>query len=375
MANTNPTPNMNLPVPVVGVDFGPDWANQINGCFSILDGHNHSVGSGVQINPSGININTDLPFNSTNATLLRSVRFIPQVSPLAGITDLGCLYESGVDLYYNDGNGNQVRITQSGGVSGTPGSIANLTSPASATYVAANETFVFQSAASTAANIDGGAFIFRNITANSNGITVQAPASLGSNYTITLPALPAQTNVMTIDSSGNEGSVTFDQVGVNMTATGADAIAVTMGATGANTIANNRTRAVGATVGLGGVALSPSCGVFNTSNTFYTSVTNLSVNITTSGRPVFVGTIDDGLNSLDLSAYLIGTSSNDMVISLDRSSTQLSQSLIAYPGGAPGEIFTVDFVGAGTWNYSMVVKSSNGGLVGVQSMRLVAYEL
>src|SRR5271169_5190888 len=100
MANFNTTPNMGLPNPVPGVDPGPDYATNLQASLNILDGHNHSPGSGVPITPSGININADVPWNNFNATLLRSVRFNPQVSSLSGALDIGCLYESGVDLWY-----------------------------------------------------------------------------------------------------------------------------------------------------------------------------------------------------------------------------------------------------------------------------------
>ena len=67
------------------------------------------------------------------------------------------------------------------------------------------------------------------------------PNALGANYQLTLPTIPAQTNVMTLDASGNMGSITYDQVGSSMSATGANAIAASMNATGANTIASTMT--------------------------------------------------------------------------------------------------------------------------------------
>lgn len=200
MSVTN-SPNMNLPIPVVGDEAGPQYAIDIDSCLNTIDGHDHTSGSGVQITSSAININADLPFNSHNATLLRSSRFVSQGSPINGSTDLNCLSVSGVDLYYRDGSGNIVRITQSGGVAGSPGSIANLTSPASASYVALNGTFVWQSAALTAANMDFASAIFRNSTASSFGVTVQPP-TLASDYSLTLPTVPGATSFLTIDATG-----------------------------------------------------------------------------------------------------------------------------------------------------------------------------
>lgn len=208
-ATTTISPNMQLPVPVVGVDPGPDWATQINNCLALIDSHTHVTGQGVPVTPSGLDINADLSIAGNNLTLVRSTRFQNQTSTLSGVSDLNCAYSSGTggDLYYNDGSGNKIRLTQSGSIVGTTGSIGGLVSPASATYIPASQKFVWQSAANTAANLDCGSVIFRNITASSYGLTLAPPSSLALNYTITLPAIPAASgNFLTIDTSGNISS-------------------------------------------------------------------------------------------------------------------------------------------------------------------------
>lgn len=214
MANTTSSPSMLLPIPVVGVDPGPQYASDINNCLTLIDQHDHSPGYGVQITPSGLNISSDLPMGSNNLTGARSIRFTAQGGPIGAASDLGCLYEAGVDLYYNDGNGNQVRITQSGGVAGSPGSIANLTSPASASYVSANQTFVWESDASTPANLDAASLVLRNLTASSKGLTLSPPNALASDYAITLPALPASTLPVSISSAGimSAAQITLSQL-------------------------------------------------------------------------------------------------------------------------------------------------------------------
>lgn len=206
---------MGLPIPVAGVDSGPDYALNVNACLAKIDSHDHSLGNGVPITPNGMNISLDLPFNNNNATLLRSIRFSSQ-SPLSGASDLGCLYESGVDLYYNDGNGNQIRITQSGSVSGASGTITGLPSgTASASFSAG--TFTFQAATNTPAALDIGSLIVRQTgIASPNGITLQSPNSLAANYVLTFPtALPASTSFSTTDSSGNMGFSSFTPAAFN----------------------------------------------------------------------------------------------------------------------------------------------------------------
>lgn len=200
------SPNMSLILPTVGQEPGPNWALDINSSMSLIDQHNHAAGSGVQITPAGIDINTDLPINSNNITGPRSVRFSAQLSPLALGIDIGCIYVSGADLYYNDTLGNQVRLTIAGGVNGTPGSIAGLVAPATATYVPANQTFVWQSNVNTSASLDSGPLLIRNIVANSNAITITPPNPLPADYTVTLPsAPPASTAILEM---GNTGIVT-----------------------------------------------------------------------------------------------------------------------------------------------------------------------
>jgi hypothetical protein len=98
MGNTNLSINMNLPIPVPGVDPGPDWALNLNSCLTLLDGHNHSPGEGVLINPSGMDITSDLDFGGNNATSLRSTRFTVQSAPFSSSLDVNCLYDVNGDL-------------------------------------------------------------------------------------------------------------------------------------------------------------------------------------------------------------------------------------------------------------------------------------
>lgn len=204
MANVVYSPYMTLPVPVTGVDPGPDYANNVNASLNIIDQHNHTPGSGQLITPAAMNINANLPFNDNSLTGAMTVRFQPQLStiPATGL-NLGCIYEAGVDLYYNDGSGNIIRLTQSGAIAGPPGSISNLAPPASASYNSVSGTFVFQSAATTSANLDGASITLRDFTPSSPGLTLSPPAGLGADYTITLPTLPPQQSFVTLDQFGN----------------------------------------------------------------------------------------------------------------------------------------------------------------------------
>lgn len=345
---------MSLPVPGVGTEDGPQWATDLNNCMAILDQHNHAAGSGVQINPGGININSDLAMNSNNLTIIRSLRFLPQGSPLALPTDLGCLYESGVDLYYNDANGNQIQITSGGGVAGSPGSIGSLTAPASATYIAGSKTFVWQSGVNKAAAMDNGGITIRETdVAAANGITLVSPTGLGTNYQLTLPgALPGSTQFFT---SSAVGLVSFST---------------------ANQIAQAVVRPTGTSVGLEGVAISGSSGGFTTNSTSFVSVTNLSVTIQTSGRPVYVGLSPDPLGSPCYIGAAAGTSSG--IIRLLNGASPIA--LISTPINnfvGPSSISAIDTPVAGTYTYSVEARHATGGANStfVNFCLLVVYEL
>jgi hypothetical protein len=365
--STIQSPNMSLPIPVVGEDPGPDWAENLNSCFTILDQHNHAAGSGVPINPAGININADLTFNSFNLTGARSVRMIAQGSPIGLPDDLDCVYVSGVDLYYNDGNGNQVRITQSGGVAGSPGSIGSLTSPASATYVSANDTFVWQSDANTPANMDAASYILRNLTANSFGLTLAPPNAMGSNTTITLPTLPASTKIMTLDSAGNMGANT-----------GVDNSTLEISS---NTIQVKDAGITRPKLSALGQQQSSSSTTFASASTSFVDVTNLTVTITNTGRPIFVGLVCDQ-NGTVPSTLGAGVAADPFAqFQLLRGATVLGIYPLTVAGGGVdsigipvGSIWHIDAVAAGTYTYKIQAKIASG-ILDCKYAKLVAYEI
>lgn len=369
MSDVIDSPNMNLPVPVVSEEPGPDYANDVNNCLGILDSHNHSFGSGVQITPSGLNINADLNINSNNLTSIRSSRYASQNSVLTNLSDLNCTYVVLGDLYYNDGVGNNVRITQNGAVAGSPGSIANLTSPASASYSPGTATFIWQSDANTPANMDMGSIIIRKIVANSNGITLSAPNSLSSDYTLTLPAvLPGSTSYLTVDSSGNISVASPVNQGIDQSS-----MAI---------------RATGSTVGAGGFAISSSCASFTTGVSG--PVTNLSVTITTLGNPVKLQLQADG--SANPSYIQCNSTTNEAFASFSffRGATQLNIDQIdlfvqanAAVGtlrlqSVPGAFSFMDIVSAGTYTYTFQVNFVGSNVspgATVNYLVLTAYEI
>lgn len=390
--STTASPNMNLPVPVVGDEAGPQYAIDINTCMNQIDAHNHTSGSGVQITPSGLNINADLPFSSNNLTGIRSARFTAQGAPLALAADLGCLYVSGVDLYYNDENGNQVRITQSGGVAGTSGSIAGLVAPASATYVALSNTFVWQSAASTAAIMDFRSAIYRNSSASSFGLTLQAP-SLGSDYTLTLPTIPGSNSFMTLSSAGvmgagisqSQGILTSMIADLNVTTAKINDLAVTTGKINDLAVTTGKINTGAVTpVKLSAInaLTTSSCGSFTTGSTSAVDVTNLVTTITTTAdRPVFVALVAASGSSAGSIAVTDATNPAVGSLMVRRDSTdvslqQVSTNVVGSSLTVLPSLYFIDFVSSGTYVYKIRAKVTSGTTVlSVSNLSLYVYQL
>jgi len=374
------TPNMNLNVPIVGVEPGPAWASDINNCFGSvigggIDSHDHSPGKGVQITPAGLNISSDLNFLVNNATGLRSARLSP--GTVNGASDLNAIYVNNAgDLFYINGSGSQVRLTNGGSIAGTAGSITGLPSgTASAAYLSGPGTFQFQSATNTPANLDAASIILRNQTVSSHSLTLQAPAAMASDYSIVLPALPGVTNILTMDTSGNIVA------GLNV-----DNASLQNSGTVLSIKAGGVTKPMLAALGQ---QISASSGAFSVSGVTPTVVTNLSVTITTSGRPVWIGLIPDGTNNQ--SYFGCGNLSSPKVIAATLQILN-GASIIGLPTVATGQafgtpavsgsfvpvgsVFTIDVPAAGTYTYSIkAYADSAGSSASVNYAKLIAYEL
>lgn len=287
MANTYSSQYMSLQIPSVGLDPGPQWATDLNQCIVGIDQHNHSAGSGVQITPSGLNINADLSIGANNLTNARSLRLSPILATTT--TDLACLYVIGADLYYRDTAGNPIRVTQSGAIaiSGASG-FSGLAAPASASY--SSSTFVFQSNVNVAGNLDGASLVLRNNTALSKGYTINPPSAMAANYSLTLPLTPAAQSVMFIDNTGamstsaldgstivnTSGVVKVPANGITATQIATNAVGTTQIANAAITPAKMAARNVVAGSGF-------SWGAAN-----LTLIGGGSISITSTGRPVLI---------------------------------------------------------------------------------------
>lgn len=387
MATEYISPNMELVVPVPTQDPGPNWSYALNASLTIIDGHNHVSGSGVPIPTAGLNINASLDFHDFSALNLFVAAFSSQASALSPVSpNVGCAYSVGAngELFWNDANGHSVQITLNGSVavSGAIGFTGLPSGTAAANYLSASGTFQFLQATGIGANLDVASIAIRYPgsypTPAGNYIQLEAPSSLGSGYSLVLPALPAQTNVMTLGNTGIISSTTWDAVGQNMSSVGANAIGVSMNSTGANAVANSRTRAVATSVAVGGVAISASCGTYNTFSLTPVAVTNLSVTITTSGRPVFVGLISEASTN---GSWFISNSNSFIQLLNITSGQPVGAYLVGGSSTSTGSFFptainAIDVIGAGTYTYSVYAYiGAFTSVLGINYARLIAYEL
>lgn len=111
---TTTTPNMGLVKPDVLSTPAPTWASLLNAVFDAIDSHDHSSGEGVKITPSGMNISSDLSIGSNNLTSIRTTRFTNLSSWTPTASDLACFYVLNNEIYFRDGVGNNVKITNNG---------------------------------------------------------------------------------------------------------------------------------------------------------------------------------------------------------------------------------------------------------------------
>lgn len=384
--------NMNLPIPVVGISTGPNYALSVDACFAVIDAHDHSNGNGVPITPNGININANFPLNNNSITEVKSVFFEDQVS----LSALNSAYVIDGDLYYNDNLGNVIRITQSGSVAGASGTITGLPSgTASASYNAGSGKFVFQSATSTGADIDAASIIVREKVASGNGVTLSAATGLAAGYTMILPtALPASQKFMTLDNSGNvaaswavdnstleisSNTLQIKDSGVVTAKINNSAVTTVKIADGAVTPAK---------LSALGEQLSLSCSNYSTTSTSYIDVTNLSVALTTTGRPVVLELVADGSGNGSFVGVSATTTSNcSAFISFARVGVTIAEQIVSFDGltGSDGSFVpsssvrhTVTGLAAGT--YTFRVQTKVAGTAGTPEVKifyakLLAYEI
>ena len=215
------TTNMSLNEPSVGQTAGPDWATEVNANFTTIDQHDHTSGKGVQLTPSALNINSDLEFNGNAAIELKRLTFD---SSATGSGTNFSIYQLAGNLYWYNGSGQAVQITNGSSVKTTGGSIDNMAgTDAGVDYGAPTFRFQFDT---TLSNFGAGKIAHGDIllykydgSSGSNAyVTLKyTGSSVGSNN-LTFPdetgtLLSTATSfggAINIDATGGSGSITLD---------------------------------------------------------------------------------------------------------------------------------------------------------------------
>jgi len=369
---------MGLIQSTINVDSGLAWETNLNASLSTLDQHNHTPGRGVTIPPAGLNINSALTFQNNPATALQATVYTPQ----SAFTTLNALFV-GTDgnLYFNDGVGDaSIQMTSGGSVNATSSGIVS----GSATAAFVSSVLVVNAATNTPANIQVGSVLLGNNSAGSKFVTLSPPSSMPTNYGLVLPSIPSAESILSVDTSGNIVTnflVPGNQI-ASATVTGSNIASQTVAQ------GNMALRATGSTVAAGGIATSASCGNFSTTSVTPVNVTNLSVTITTTGRPVYIGLISDGTGGFIGPAYSGASNTGSSILSMGAQILRGGSVISIHPitGYVPntsgtsellipcGSLWMLDIVAAGTYTYTVQVQAGSVSYAFIDAAKLVAYE-
>jgi hypothetical protein len=250
------TPNMSLTLPLVSQTPGPTWASEINADLEIIDSHNHA-GVGALVPVAGLDINADLSLATHALTDATKVVLLDQAS----VATLGAIYAKSGDLYWRNGGGSEVRLTNGAaidvasvnGINGLPDGSASVT------YDDPSLSYEFVDSAGANAGILAGGIICDEIVLAPHNVTLNTSAGT-SAYTLNVP----QTNVsaasfVTATSSGGQTQLNY--------------------LTQANSITRSMQAAVGQQIGTYAAS-----GPFSSGSNVLNPVT-----LTTTGRPVVIG--------------------------------------------------------------------------------------
>lgn len=192
---------MNMELPGVLVTLGPEWAEELNAALEVVDAHDHTSGKGKKIPVAGIDINANLNFQNKKPYNLFSVQFQNVPTALTGASNANSVSTYNDDLYFTNGAGISVQITNGGSIVSTPASLETLavTSINSNLIIGPADTFVFIAVDTTSS---------RTIT-----LPLASSVSTGRIYVVKDASGVCNDNPMTINVQGADtvdGDITLN---------------------------------------------------------------------------------------------------------------------------------------------------------------------
>lgn len=213
---------MNITPPTPEVTQGPEWAQDINTILTTtIAEHNHqSPNGGVPLTQDALAIDGNLSLNGNQLTNVNAVGLETLNAPASGSNRL---YNDSGDLYYTDGNGTNVRITENGSLSAASfGGISGLSGTQGSATFAGLSTFVWKKEATEYATMENGPvkIYSGNDAAPTSGITLVGKDGLASDVTCSLSPfntvlpqdLPVTQSFITLTTTGEQtASVSFNK--------------------------------------------------------------------------------------------------------------------------------------------------------------------
>lgn len=182
---------LNLDLPTVSVTIGPEWANEVNAAFEVIDSHDHTSNKGARIPSAGLNINAELDFNSNSIVNLIQVKLISNTSTLTGASNANSTFVTNGNLYFTNSSGTAVQLTDGGSVVTSAGALQTVEtqSVSSNITISPSDTFVFLSVDTTSPRTitlplansvaSGRIYIIKDVngTSNTNNISIALQGS------------------------------------------------------------------------------------------------------------------------------------------------------------------------------------------------------
>ena len=208
---------------------------KLNSNVPLVQDHDHTPGKGTPITPAAMSINEDLTINAQKLIDIGGAVLTNTANTKINLE----AYTDGTDLFFQDGNGNTVKMTTGGlvNVSGS-GNISGLSGQAGLAF--SGSTFQFTDSIGGRANV-----LIKNAQLVNNGNTVTITHNATGTRTITLP--DETTTLVGIDSNQTLTNKTLSNPVVNgpTISGGTQSTTALTGVTVASSTVSNSTVSVG----------------------------------------------------------------------------------------------------------------------------------